>query len=119
MSDEQEKGTREEQENQEEGTMKDLEEKVDQVDLQAAGGSDETPDDEVEKHEEPASEEKVEEETKEEKEEEKVEEKVEERAEEEKVEEKAEEEKVEEPDKALLKEQFSLFSKFGDKVNKR
>ena len=39
MSDEQEKGTREEQENQEEGTMKDLEEKVDQVDLQAAGGS--------------------------------------------------------------------------------
>ena len=39
MSDEQEKGTREEQESQEEGTMKDLEEKVDQVDLQAAGGS--------------------------------------------------------------------------------
>ena len=45
---------------------------------------DETPDDEVEKKEEGASEEKVEEETKEEKEEEKVEEK-------------AEEEKVEEP----------------------
>ena len=39
MSDEQEKGTREEQEKQEEGTLKDLQDKVDQVDLHEAAGN--------------------------------------------------------------------------------
>ena len=36
---EQEKGTREEQEKQEEGTLKDLQDKVDQVDLHEAAGN--------------------------------------------------------------------------------